>query len=449
MKNRLLSISRFLVFLVTIFSLGCDPADEKVSVSVDHLVGGLGLNSNIFNAPAEEQLGTIIFYRSRRLIDRFSLQLNFRGETDVVIQVQGHLAEQMLENIVYFSKGTIRSQDDGVVFLFGEIAEGLYEALRAQFTIDDLDYLDGKEMVIVGGTEAFSFLETAKVKFEEYFFYPPKKGKRIFVASAEDAYDWTKELFEIFYDDLGFLFITNPLGISNEDNLKSIFRLPADVGAHQFEGIGQVTLLTGHIWVISFDSVSRSLAYLTGSERIPESVVLKRTVKAVGETGYLVAYTVSNIFRDAAEADPYLDEHGEVRGLWVHPWLTITIASTAIKNSIDLVDFVRTESTEIVVGYISDNMDLLGQFLDLIHANIVGDFFVFVGDEVAHTINVPSLLLKSVIRFTGNGLSALVGTLSPSKPLDAKIVAFKMVWRDFRGDTRELWFEFLEFIGIQ
>ena len=57
----------FILFL-SIISVGCNDKDKQVSMRVDALLGGFGLKSNIFKTQPQEQLGTIIFYRSKKIV---------------------------------------------------------------------------------------------------------------------------------------------------------------------------------------------------------------------------------------------------------------------------------------------------------------------------------------------------------------------------------------------
>ena len=85
---------------------------------VDALLGGFGLKSNVFQTEPEAQLGTIIFYRSKRIVEGLKKRFEFVGTSDTALQIQGRLAQKILEHISYFSKGTIKFDDQGVVYLF-------------------------------------------------------------------------------------------------------------------------------------------------------------------------------------------------------------------------------------------------------------------------------------------------------------------------------------------
>ncbi|MBI3017739.1 MAG: hypothetical protein HYY62_07090, partial [Deltaproteobacteria bacterium] len=354
----------FILFL-SIISVGCTDKDKQISMRVDALLGGFGLKSNVFQTEPEAQLGTIIFYRSKKIIEEIKKRFEFVGPSDTALQIQGRLAQKILEHISYFSKGTIKFDDQGVVYLFGEIADDLYKELKNFFTIDDIFYFEGKEMIVLSGTEASSFLEIIKNSWDSYYDQTPEKVERVFVTSYDTAAEMTKNFLTECYEDLDIAFETNPL--------VGAFYLTQDAGEVTLEGVGQVTLLTGELWVMSFDSVSRLGAFLTGGEAIPESVVLRKTVKLVGDTGYLAFYTLSEVFRRAAGVSS--QSVGESSSLLVNPLIAIDIVSEALKNSTTTAETFREDTTDIVVGYISDNTELLGEYLNLLHENIVGDLF--------------------------------------------------------------------------
>ncbi len=428
-----------LLFL-SIISTGCNDKDKQVSLQVDALLGGFGLKSNIFETAPDAQLGTLIFYRSQKIIEELKKQFEFRGPSETALQIQGQLAQQILGHISYFSKGTIKFDKEGVVYLFGEIADDLYQKLKNIFTLDDLFYFEGKEMIVLSGTEASSFLEIIKNSWDSYYDQTPQKVSRVFVTSYDNAAKMTKNFLIEFYEDLDIAFETNPL--------KGVYRLTADTGEVTLEGVQQVTLLTGELWVMSFDSVSRFGAFLTGGETIPESVVLRKSVKLVADTGYLTFYTVSEVFRQGAGASSpqTLDKSP---GLLLNPLVAIDIVSETLKNSTTTVDTFREDSTDIVVGYISDNAELLGEFLNLIHESIVGDLFIFIGDGTNRSLKLTSLVLKTVIRLTGNSASALVGTLSFTQPSDVKLVRFKGIYKEFKNDLWKILHDLMRLLGLR
>src|SRR3989338_5622592 len=423
----------FILFL-SIISVGCNDKDKQVSMRVDALLGGFGLKSNVFQTEPGAQLGTIIFYRSKKIVGELKKRFEFSGPSDTALQIQGQLAQKILEHISYFSKGTIKFDDQGVVYLFGEIADDLYKELTNLFTIDDIFYFEGKEMVVLSGTEASSFLEIIKNSWDSYYDQTPQKVERVFVTSYDNAAEMTKKFLTEFYEDLSIAFETNPL--------TGVYQLTRDTGEVTLEGVGQVTLLTGEIWVMSFDSVSRLGAFLTGGERIPESVVLRKTGKLVADTGYLAFYTFSEVFRQGAGAASSRDLEAPP-SLVVNPLVAIDIVSEALKNATTTGDTFREDSTDIVVGYISDNAELLGEFLNLIHENIGGFFFFFMEDGGSRSLRLASFSLKTVIRLTGNSASALVGVLSFTQPFDMKLVCFKDIHKEFKKEFRLFWHEFM------
>src|SRR3989338_1014159 len=426
----------FLLFL-SIISTGCNEKDRQISVRIDALLGGFGLKSNVFETEPQAQLGTLIFYRSKKIVKELKKRFEFVGPEDSALQIQGQLAKQILEHISYFSKGTIKFDEQGVVYLFGEIAEDLYQQLKNLFTVDDLFYFEGKEMIVLSGTEASSFLEIIKNSWDSYYDQTPQKVERVFVTSYDNAAEMTKKFLTEFYEDLSIAFETNPL--------TGVYQLTRDTGEVTLEGVQQVTLLTGELWVMSFDSVSRLGAFLTGGESLPESVVLRKTVKLVGDTGYLAFYTLSEAFRKAAGAASQKTPD-ESPSLWVNPLVAIDIVSEALKNSTTTVNTFREDSSDIVVGYISDNAEVLGEFLNLIHETIVGDLFIFIGDRTNRSLKLTSHTLKTVILLTGNSASALVGTLSFTQPFDVKLVHFKDIGQEFKKDIWHFWHELMRLV---
>ena len=440
-------MSRFwAIFLLPVFlfsliiSTGCVNPDEKTEINIESLLGGLGLTSSIFEEEPQTQLGTLVFYRSERVVKELCERFQFKGTSDYAIQISGKLAQDILDHLAYFSKGTLKSDEAGVVYLFGEIAQDLYQELHSIFTIDDIFYFEGKEMVVVSGAEALSLLGFAKEKLAIYYAQTPQKVERVFVASYEDARQWTKNFLLEFYEDLSIGFSTNPVKVV--DAL-------ADVGHFGLGGIGRVILLTGEIWVISFDSVSKLGAFLTGGELIPESILIRKTVKGAAEIGYLVASDVSEIFRMASGEKRHGFIETENGGILTNPLITIDIASQTLRNATFTSDAVVHYASEMTIGYISDNLELLGEFLNLAHENIVGDLLIFVGDSLSRGIHITSLGLRAIIHLGGNSVSALVGAFSFEKPLDAKLTHRKNIWDVFRDDMIGLWHELMKFLRLR
>ena len=454
MKRLFCRVRVSLVVLCLLFS-ACDPEGQKVSMNVDRLLGGLGVGANIFGTEAETQLGTIIFYRSPRLIEKIlnddaMRALEYRGESRTIIQVQGRLAQNILDNIVYFRKGTILANDSGVVFLVGDLAEEIFDEIRKAFTIDDVFYFEGKEIIVFGGTEALSMLQSMKEALFHYYRHDPAKLGRVMVASYEDVSRLMKDFIYTFYDDLKMVFTTNPLVTAPLTTLENVVKVPSDLVDFPLEGIEQVMMLKGHLLVFSFDSVSKFLAYMTGAENIPESVVLRKSVKMAGEVVYMTSYTVADIFRGAAGTDPEgKTDYQKLRGLLVHPWVVLDIVSETINHSKNILDLIFETTEEILVGYISGNIEALGGLLNLIHQNLLGEFFIFISETAGASISMPVVLLKTVVHFTWNGLSAVVGTLSLTTPLDIKLHHYKVVWTELKGDGLDLWHKFLRLIGFR
>ena len=430
----------FSFFLLCFIS--CTPEEEKASIHVDQLLSGFGLKSNVFHTEPEEQFGTIIFYQSPRVVERLAKEVGFEGPTHTAVQIQGKLAQEILSSLSYFYKGTIKVKEPQVIFLFGEISDDLHKDFQDLFTIDDVYYFEGKEIIVVGGTEAVSFVELAKNKFSQYFSYLPQKTKRVFFASYGEAASWVRDLAFTFYDDLKVVFTTNPLLVCPFDTTEHVLQIPSDVSNFSLQGAGKVVLLTGYLWVISFDSLSRFSAYLSGSELIPESVLLRKTIKSVGDVGYLVSDSVSQIFTQAGG-----EKSGQ--GILLHPWISIDITSEALRNVTGILTTLTHSITEIGIGYISDNLELLGEFLNLMNKSAIGGPFIFVAESVVSSLKITCFSVKAVVYMTGGGLSALVGSLSVTKPMDVKIVEFKIFWKEDRSNFKSIWHEFLKLIGIR
>src|SRR3989338_1942500 len=101
--------SSAVVFFLLIIFVGCNDADKELSVRIDALLGGFGLTSNVFQTEPQAQLGTLIFYRSKKIIEEFRQRFEFKGPSQTVLQIQGQLAKKILEHFSDFSKGTIKS----------------------------------------------------------------------------------------------------------------------------------------------------------------------------------------------------------------------------------------------------------------------------------------------------------------------------------------------------
>ncbi len=447
MKIRDLCLPLLLVFVIS----GCQQeSNEKVSVDLDQLIGSLGLDSNALNYPPEEQLGTIIFYRSRRLIGRLQSRLGVDNPTETVIQVQGKLADYFAD---HFPDHFKEKENSDVVYFFGDLAEAVYKDLRDIFTIDDMNYFEGKEIIVMSGSETKTVLDLIKNRFNQYYSHSSQKTKRVYFASRRLASAWVRDYFQTFSSDLKILFTTNPLKVSPLTTLHNSARVPEELTNGVLEGVQKIVLMTDQVWMLSFDSVGGLLAFLSGggagAGAIQESVVLQKTAQLGGETGYRTLFLVSEIFRGASEVYPNLNrDHRELRGILFNPLISIDISERAIKNSFLLINESQKEGTEIVIGYISSDIERLGKFLNLVQENPVGDFFIFVGQKTGQTLTLPSLALKGVIHFSENTLSALVGTLSLSKPLDAKLIQFRMGAQEFKGDLASLFKGFLKLIGI-
>lgn len=439
MKMGYLCLLLLLVFGV----IGCqEESNDKVSVDLDQLIGSLGLDSNALNYPPEEQLGAIIFYRSRRLVDRLRSRLGVDEPTETVIQVQGKLADHFKEE-----------ENSDVVYFFGDLAEAVYRDLRDLFTIDDMNYLEGKEIIIMSGSETKTVLDCIKNRFNQYYSHSSQKAKRVYFTSLRFASSWVRDTFQTFSSDLKILFTTNPLKVSPLTTLHNSARVPEELTNGAFEGIQKMVLMIDQVWMLSFDSVGGFLAFLSGggagAEAIQESVVLRKTAQLGGETGYRTLFLVSEIFRGASGAYPNLNrDHRELRGILFNPLISIDISADVIKNSFHWLDESQQRGTEIVMGYISSDIERLGKFLNFVQKNPMGDFFIFVGQKTGQTLTLPSLALKGIIHFSENTLSALVGTLSLSKPLDAKLIQFRVVFEDLKGDLASLFKGFLKLIGI-
>ncbi len=422
------------LMLISALTSGC--VDPEVQLHIDHLTEGLGLKSNIFESEPNQQLGTVVLYRSERTVQEIAKKVGFEGETHSVLQITGKLAESLLAHMAYFSKGTLMSDEQGVVYIFGELSDEMDDELNASFTIDELRYLEGKEMIVLSGTEALSFLDVIEERWDYYFSLTPDDTRRVFVVSYGEALQWTQEILFEFYEDLQIFMVTNLFSLDTIDNVR---KLVADVGNVPLQGIRRVSLLTGRLWALSFDSVSKFGAFITGSELIPESVVIRRTIKLIADTGYEVTYALAET----------LDEASDDYGIFTNPLVAIDITSEILARSTDVADMVRDGVTEIVVGYISDNVELLGQFLNLFHENIVGDALIFVGKTVTTSIRISSLTLRAVLRFGGDGASAIIGTLSIDKPLEYKISRFKVMFSHIEEDLKSVWHEFLKLLGLR
>lgn len=428
----------YLFYLIWAFlgliTSGC--VEKEAALHIDHLIEGLGLKSNIFESEPNQQMGTIILYRSERAVQEIAKKVGFEGETHNALQIQGKLAQDLIQHMAYFSKGTMKTDDQGVVYIFGELSDEMDQELDGSFTIDELKYLEGKEMVVLSGSEALTFLDVIEERWDYYFSFTPDQTRRVFVVSYHDAEQWTQEFLYGFYEDLQIFFVTNLFSLKSIDNVR---KLVADVGNVPLQGIRRVSLLTGRLWALSFDSVSKFGAFITGSELIPESVVLRRSIKLIADTGYEVTYALAET----------LDEASDDYGIFTNPLVAIDITSELLARSTDVVDHIRDGATEIVVGYLSDNVELLGQFLNLMHENIIGDAFIFVGSTVSTSIKISSLLVRAVLRLGGDGTSAIIGAFSIDKPLDQKVERFKLMGNHIGEDLKSVWHEFLKLLGLR
>ena len=442
MKGVLCRFFLFFILLGLLFISACEKSDS-VSLQIEHLLSGFGLSTNIFKAAPNEQLGTLIFYHSKRVVERISYKLKYYGPSKIIVQVQGQLATDLIENEVLLSKSSIKVQE-GVVYLLGEIAEGVYENIRARFTIDDVFYWEGKEMIILGGTEAVGVLELIKAKIKEYFFAPPQKISRISVASYDEAKTITKDILYTFYDDLRMLFVTNLLCTNPLDTPEKFLKTSEDFYRFPSEGVRRVSLLAAHIWVVSFDTVSRCLTFFSGMERFPESIVIRRATKLLTDVGYLTFYMVSDAVRlDRAQGIGHLNPltGGEMGDTVLHPWMAFYVVPVILKSTTSIIEHFREGITDMVVGYVSDNFEVIGELLNLIHKNIVGDFFVFLNEKISNTIKMTSLIFKTIIRFSGYGLTAVLS--------GGDVVEFKYVAAEAQDDSLRVWKEFLKFIGME
>ena len=150
-----------------------------------------------------------------------------------------------MDNIVYFRKGTILANDSGVVFLVGDLAEEIFDEIRKAFTIDDVFYFEGKEIIVFGGTEALSMLQSMKEALFHYYRHDPAKLGRVMIASYEDAARLMKDFIYTFYDDLKMVFTTNPLVTAPLTTFENVVKVPSDLVDFPLEGIEQVMMLKG------------------------------------------------------------------------------------------------------------------------------------------------------------------------------------------------------------
>jgi len=431
-----LFVCLFILILSATTFIACEPSDEEIRVNIETLLGAFGLKSNIFDSEPRAQLGSLIFYTKPEMVKALKERFLFEGPGDVVIQVQGVLAEDLRAHANELYKGAIRLDEAEVIYIFGELAQDLFQELKRRMTIDDVTYFEGKEVIVIGGSEAITFKNLIQDHFVDYFYPTPLKAQRIFFTSYENATTYTRDVFYTFYEDFRLLILTNPLEAAPCQYIEGVYDLGSDITEKSLEGLSKISVFTGTLWVFTFDNLSKAVAYLTGSEIFPESVLVRRTTKWVADTGYLTFYTVAEVFDDT-------------KLILKNPFVIFNVVSSALKNTTELLDHTQEDSIEIIVGYVSDNMELLGGLLNIFHENIVGDLFIFLGETVSQSIHITSLSVKTILRFGGNGVSALVGTFSVDETWNTKKMRFENVLTDLKDNLLDLWHELMKLLRFR
>ncbi|MBI4041068.1 MAG: hypothetical protein HY390_04295 [Deltaproteobacteria bacterium] len=428
--------------LAFLFFNACTPSDEEVSINLNYLLGAFGLQSNIFHTEAKDQLGSIVFYHSPEVVARLAQHCQYEGQSRVVIQIQGHLAQELQTHMDHIFKGSLKFKRDRVVYIFGELAEDLFKEIKHMLTTDDLYHFEGKEIVVVNGAEAVSFVGHFKTRFTQYFTSSPKKLSRIFLTSYETAKQWTSDVWLTFFDGIRLIFVTNVLGISAQKS-KNVVQWGANT-AHVFlEGAGLLSIFTGKIWVFSFDSISKMCAYLSGAEFTPESVLIRKSLKFVAEAGYVAFYSVGRPLRHLSG-----EASGE-SGVFENPFLVMDVTNEALKDLTYVMTFLETQASEIVIGYVGDNFELIGSFLNSLQDNFVGDLLLFMGETITRTVMLSSLTVTLLVKVSGNGLAAGIGTLSVAKPLSEKRNQFEVLGMELEEDAQTVWHELLKLLRFR